>query len=943
MKSERTLRARGARNLIAQETVAHPARFTRVAALRVRDAPMLLLAVSFAAGILYRAHWQPPQHMVAAVVLLMAVSAVAAWRAPRVAWFATVVCWAALGWTAASLESTGVDTSLLRYADGLQRHLEGRVTAVRKLLPQAPPTEALRNGEPPPDEETAYVAREPLDTARYAVTVEASSIEDVTPDLSRMVPMRGSTRLTLYSSPHQPVVLPPCGAIVELTARLHPPQRYMDPGVRQYADALAREGIGSSGTANAGSLRALQGGTPSLPCRFAAAQQWSVERLHALVANPVLRHAPRLLRVTDTDAAMLSAMLVGDRTALTHGLRTAFERTGSFHLFVVAGVHVTLLLAGLYTLLLKLRVPRWPSAALALALTTLYALLTGFGAPVQRALLMSAVYLLTALLGRGRHPLNALGTAALAMLVLHPHALLESGFQMTVLAVIAIAGLAVPITERTLVPYLHALRDIRRLRLDPRLPPRLAQLRVALRWVGEELAGRPAGVRATSSATTSRSAQWLQQSLIAAPALLARALLTVLEVCAITLIAELVLALPMALYFHRTTPFAAPANLLALPLIGLLMGSAIVTFAASLLHPWFAALPAAVTALLLHGVTFAVGAISTLRGADVRVPGPLLASIALVLLLWAASMVLVRAATPRRGWLGAALLPAALALILWPRRADLSPNSLEFTAIDVGQGDSLLVASPGGQAMLIDAGGPTGSALLADAPTFDVGEEVVSPYLWSRGLRLLDVLVLTHAHSDHIGGMAAVLRNFRPRELWISVDADTPLFRTLLQLAQQQGTVVRHLRGGERHTWDGTSIDVLNPLPDYQTRREPVNDDSLVLRIGYGRASVLAQGDAERPSEQVELGEQPTPVTLLKVGHHGSNTSTTEALLAAVQPQCAIISCGRGNHFGHPRWQVLERLQAAGAHTARTDQMGAVQYLLHADGSIQVHVLASNP
>lgn len=943
MKPEQRQRTRGAQSLLARETAAHPARFTRVATLQVRDAPMLLLALSFAAGVLYRAHWQPPQQMVAAAALLLVAATVAVWRAPRLAWAATVVCWAALGWAAASLESPGVDSSLLRYADGLQRTLQGRVTAVRRLPSQSPPAEALHNGEPPPDEETAYAAREPVAAARYSITVEAHAIEDVTPDLSRMVPMQGSTRLTLYSPPGGPVAPPACGAVVELTARMHPPQRYMDPGVWQYADALAQEGISSGGTANAGSVRVLNSGVPSLPCRFAAAQQWSVERLHALIANPVLKHAPRILRLTDTDAAMLSAMLVGDRTALTHGLRTAFERTGSFHLFVVAGVHVTLLLAGLYTLLLKLRVPRWPAAAVALLLTTLYALLTGFGAPVQRALLMSAVYLLTTLLGRGRNPLNALGTAALAMLVLHPHALVESGFQMTVLAVIAIAGLAVPLTERTLLPYLHATRDIRRPRLDSRLPPRLAQFRTALRWLGEELAGQPAGVRAPAAGTTSRAARRLPRFLVSLPALLMRGLLMALELCAITLVAELVLALPMALYFHRTTPFAAPANLLALPLIGLLMASAIFTFAASLLHPWVAALPAAFTALLLHSVTFVVGAISTLRGADVRIPGPLLLSIVLVLLLWAASMVLVRAASPAWGWLGAALLPFAVGLILWPRRADLLPQLLEFTAIDVGQGDSLLVASPTGHAMLIDAGGPTGSASAADVPAFDVGEEVVSPYLWSRGLRRLDVLVLTHAHSDHIGGMAAVLRNFRPRELWVSVDADTPPFRNLLRLAQQEVTVVRHLHGGEQQRWDGTHIDVLNPLPDYRTHREPVNDDSLVLRIAYGSASVLAQGDAERPSEQVELSEHLTPVTLLKVGHHGSNTSSTEDFLRAVRPRYAVISCGRGNHFGHPRWQVLERLQAADIHTARTDQMGAVQYLLHADGSIQVHVLASNP
>ena len=194
MKVERPFRARGARSLLARETTAHPAPFTRVAALRVRDAPMLLLALSFAVGILYRSHWQPPQQMVAAAVLLMTVAAIAIWRAPRLAWVATVACWAALGWTAASLESTGVDTSLLRYADGLQRTLEGRITAVRRLPPQSPPADALRTGEPPPDEETAYAAREPLDAARYSVTVEASRIEDVTPDQSRMVPMGGAAR-----------------------------------------------------------------------------------------------------------------------------------------------------------------------------------------------------------------------------------------------------------------------------------------------------------------------------------------------------------------------------------------------------------------------------------------------------------------------------------------------------------------------------------------------------------------------------------------------------------------------------------------------------------------------------------------------------------------------------------------------------------------------------
>jgi len=257
--------------------------------------------------------------------------------------------------------------------------------------------------------------------------------------------------------------------------------------------------------------------------------------------------------------------------------------------------------------------------------------------------------------------------------------------------------------------------------------------------------------------------------------------------------------------------------------------------------------------------------------------------------------------------------------------------------------------------MLVDAGGPTGAAANAEnaasSNSFDVGEEVVSPYLWSRQFRHLDVVALTHAHSDHMGGMPAVLRNLRPRELWVAVDPDSARYRDLLAEAVSLGIRVRHLRAGDAITWDSINIAVLAPAPGYANPGPPVNNDSLVLRLQFGRASALLEGDAEAPSEHAmverALAGNPSarlgPDTLLKVAHHGSRTSTTPELLALVSPRDAVISVGSNNTFGHPRPEIIARLAAAHARIFRTDQFGLTTFLLSHDGRIAAFTPASNP
>ncbi len=395
--------------------------------------------------------------------------------------------------------------------------------------------------------------------------------------------------------------------------------------------------------------------------------------------------------------------------------------------------------------------------------------------------------------------------------------------------------------------------------------------------------------------------------------------------------------------------------MICIPLVAVLASLGLATFLASLLSPWLTALPGSVLALLLHGVTGAIARLSHAQAADIRVPGPTLVPALLAVACFAFCCWAVRRRSRRCAWAVVILLPLAAAFVLWPHPPAISPGQLEVTAIDVGQGDSLLVVGPTGLAMLIDAGGPTGAAASAEnatltSSTFDVGEEVVSPYLWSRQFRRLDVVALTHAHSDHMGGMPAILRNFRPRELWVSVDPNSNSYHTLLAEAASLGIRVRHLRAGDSISWDSLDLAVLAPTPAYTNPGPPNNNDSLVLHLQFGRASALLEGDAEAPSEHQMVSTsiinplaQLGPDTLLKVGHHGSRTSTTPEFLAIVAPQDAVVSVGRNNTFGHPRPEIIQRLADAHARVFRTDQLGLTTFLLSRDGIISSFPAASLP
>jgi competence protein ComEC len=286
----------------------------------------------------------------------------------------------------------------------------------------------------------------------------------------------------------------------------------------------------------------------------------------------------------------------------------------------------------------------------------------------------------------------------------------------------------------------------------------------------------------------------------------------------------------------------------------------------------------------------------------------------------------------RRRWIAAPLalsIGLFLALCWQPWKPELHPGKLEVTAIDVGQGDSIFVGFPDGTTMLVDAGGFPGFTNMVRKPQLDLGEDVVSPYLWNRRIRHIDYAVLTHGHSDHMGGLAAVLDNFHPRALWIGAEPDTDEWRTVAEHASADNVrIVSLTRSSKAFDFGNAHVRALAPAPDYQPGDAPNNNDSLVLEVSYGKHRVLLTGDAERPVEDelVASGEL-RPVTLLKVGHHGSKSSSSEEFLNQITPQFALISDGYKNQFHHPHPAVLSRFEQHGTQVLRTDQKGALTFL----------------
>ncbi len=702
---------------------------------------------------------------------------------------------------------------------------------------------------------------------------------------NNIVPVTGKLRVTLDGEPLDLNM----GDSICFTGKIHPLRNFQNPGGFDYRQYMAFNGIYGSVFVQSSKIKQT---APHLSGFF----QW-IYRIRKTVSRTLDNIGEAVER------AVLKALLIGERSDVSDLIMENFSKAGVSHLLAISGLHVGIVattsffmfrwMLSWFPFFLWRAWTRKGAAILSMIPVLGYGLVSGMSPSTQRAVIMIVIFLMTFLIHKEHESLNTLATAAILILMLHPPSLFAISFQLSFASVFAI---------------LYFL-------------PRF--------WQPDDDA---TNIRKRIK-NYSYSSLW------------------------ITLSATLGVQPLVMVYFNQISLISPIANFILVPLVGFgVIPLGLVFACISLISPiaslWGLELAAAILKISLNITDFFANlpfsAVKTITPSLLEVICfyTLLLTLITLKQKYVSDSQMLKSLTLRKkeglstgvkNILIVLSVASAITLgvdaVYWGYQRFFR-SDFRVTVLDVGQGTASLLEFPKGQVMLIDAGGFVGFS------AFDMGKMVVAPLLWRKKIRSVDILVLSHANSDHVNGMTYIAEHFHVKALWANAEPENSsgYLRFMDVLRQCSLFPVDFKTFPRHHEINGVSLDIVNPPPDFMERRHnetwrDINNNSLVVQASFGTVSMLFPGDIKSGAEKemVTLYGARLQSRVLIAPHHGSKTSSTPAFIDTIRPDTVIFTTGLKNHFNFPHPSVVKRYQDMGATLLNTAIHGAVQ--INTDGN----------